>query len=83
MSYLVLPVVAVLRSILRATSSTHSNSNDKNKWYTQIANMWQIYHIKLQAKKKKEKACTLVDVVILADRYVTQKEAENKINTRV
>ena len=32
---------------------------------------------------KKEKACTLMDVVIPADRYVTQKEAESKINTSV
>jgi hypothetical protein len=32
---------------------------------------------------KKEKACPLMDVVIPADRYVTQKEAEDKINTIV
>jgi len=32
---------------------------------------------------KKGKACTLIDVVIPADRYMKQKEADNKISTRV
>jgi hypothetical protein len=32
---------------------------------------------------KKEKTCILIDVAIPADRNVTQKEAENKLNTRV
>jgi len=34
-------------------------------------------------KNKKEKACTLIDVVIPADRNVVQKEAEKKLSTRV
>ena len=31
-------------------------------------------------KNKKEKACTLIDVAIPADRHFVQKEAENKLN---
>jgi len=30
-------------------------------------------------KNKKEKTCTLIDVAILADRNVVQKEAEKKV----
>jgi hypothetical protein len=34
-------------------------------------------------KNKKEKTCMLIDVAIPADRNVTKKEAEKKLNTRV
>jgi hypothetical protein len=33
-------------------------------------------------KNKKEKTCTLTDVAILADRNVTQKEAEKRLKTK-
>ena len=33
-------------------------------------------------KNKKEKTCTLIDVAILADRNVVQKEAENKLKSK-
>jgi hypothetical protein len=34
-------------------------------------------------KHEKEKTCILIDVAIPADRNVTQKEAEKKLNTTV
>jgi hypothetical protein len=34
-------------------------------------------------KSKKQKTCMLIDVAIPADRNVTQKEAEKKLNTSV
>jgi hypothetical protein len=34
-------------------------------------------------KNKKEKTCVPIDVAIPADRNVTQKEAEKKLNTKV
>jgi hypothetical protein len=34
-------------------------------------------------KNKKDKRCILIDVAIPADRNVTQKETENKLNTTV
>jgi hypothetical protein len=34
-------------------------------------------------KNKKEKACILIDVAIPADRNVTQKDAEMKLNPKV
>ena len=34
-------------------------------------------------KNEKEKTCILIDVAIPADRNVTQKEAEKKLNTTV
>ena len=33
-------------------------------------------------KNKKEKTCILIDVAILADRNVMQKEAEENLNTQ-
>jgi hypothetical protein len=37
----------------------------------------------IMIKKKKGKTCILVDVTTLADRFVTQKEAEKELNTSV
>jgi hypothetical protein len=34
-------------------------------------------------KNKKEITCILIDMAIQADRNITQKEAEKKLNTRV
>jgi hypothetical protein len=49
-----------------------NNNNNNNRKVT--ANKTDII-----IKKKKEKTCTLIDVAILADRNVVQKEAEKKL----